>query len=97
MSKKTRLDQTAVRMGAALRHARRHNGLNTDDAAPMLNIMPDELASYEHGIAEMPMDILLYIFTMGYKMIQVRMIERRYRNMRQVFHQSKQYRLFTPK
>ena len=95
MSKK-QIDRTAGRMGMALRHARRHNGLNTDDAAPMLHIMPDELAAFEHGHAEMPMDILLYIFTMGYKMIQIRMIERRYHNMRQILHQSKQYRMSTP-
>lgn len=90
MSKKPRIDQTATRMGAALLHARRHCGLNTDDAALLLRIESDELASYEHGIAEMPMDILLYIFTMGYKIIEIRMIERRYRNQRHILKCAKQ-------
>ncbi|MBD5391425.1 helix-turn-helix transcriptional regulator, partial [bacterium] len=61
MSKK-QIDRTAGRVGAMMRRARRVCGLNTDDLATMLHIMPDELAAYEHGHSEIPMSILEHMF-----------------------------------
>ena len=89
MSKK-QIDQTAGRVGAMMRRARRMCGLSTDDLATMLRIMPDELAAYEHAHKEIPMSILEHMFVMSYKMIQVRIIEYRYNRQRNFLRSKKQ-------
>ena len=78
MAKQKQIDATAGRMGAMLRSARQMCHMSTDDAALLLRIMPDELAAYERGISKMPTGVLEHMFIMGYKMMQVRIIERRY-------------------
>lgn len=90
MAKQKQIDATAGRMGAMLRVARRACNLTTDDAALLLRIMPDELAAYERGIQEIPQGVLEHMFIMGYKMIQVRIIERRYHKEHMMFRKLKQ-------
>ena len=90
MAKQKRIDITAGRVGTALRQARNKCKMSTDDAATILHIMPEELAAYEHGVQEIPQNILEHLFVMGYKMIQVRIIEHRYHNQRKLFRQFKQ-------
>ena len=89
MGKYKPINETARRMGAMLRRARRMCRMSTDDAALLLQMMPDELAQYEHGVCEIPINILEHMFVMGYKMIQVRKLERRYHNQRELFYKLK--------
>ncbi|MDE6250162.1 MAG: helix-turn-helix domain-containing protein [Alphaproteobacteria bacterium] len=90
MAKQKQIDITAGRMGAMLRRARHVCRMSTDDAATMLRIMPDELAAYEHGTGEIPLNVMEHIFVMGYRMIQVRIIEHRYHNQRRLFRKLNQ-------
>ena len=90
MAKQKQIDITAGRLGAMLRRARHMCKMSTDDAATMLRILPDDLAAYEHGTREVPLNVLEHMFIMGYKMIQVRTIEHRYHNQRKIFRQLKQ-------
>jgi len=83
------IDETAGRLGAAMRQARRICCLGPDDVAVLLGIMPAELAEYERGTAQVPYDVLQHVFVMGYKMMQVRIIESRYRSHRNVFRKIK--------
>lgn len=90
MAKQKQIDATAGRMGAMLRQARHVCRMSTDDAALMLRIMPADLAAYERGIQEIPLNVLEHIFVMGYKMMQVRIIEYRYQNQRNMFRKLNQ-------
>ncbi len=90
MTKPKPIDTTARRVGAMLRFARQKCKMSTDDAAHILHILPDELAGYEHGVREIPQGLLEHMFVMGYKMIQVRIIEHRYHNQRKLFRKLKQ-------
>lgn len=90
MAKIKQIDATAGRMGAMLRQARRMCQMSTDDAALMLHIMPDELVSYERGTHEVPLNVLEHLFVMGYKMMQIRIIERKYHNQRMQLRKLKQ-------
>ena len=85
MAKQKQIDITAGRLGVTLRQARQRCHMSTDDAAAMLHIMPDELAAYEHGTGEIPLNVMEHMFVMAYKMIQVRIIEHRYHNQRKMF------------
>ena len=82
MSKTKQIDATARRMGAMLRRARHMCQMSMDETALMLRIMPDELVTYERGVQEIPLHIMEHIFIMGYKMMQVRIIEGKYRQQR---------------
>lgn len=73
------------RLGVVLRRARNASGLAPDELARLLRIMPDELLAYERGRSDIPLDILERIIVMGYKMIIVRSLERKYRLQRRVF------------
>lgn len=73
------------RLGVAMRHARHASGSTPDELARLLRIMPDELLAYERGLSEIPLDILERIIVMGYKMIIVRSLEKKYRLQRKVF------------
>ena len=90
MAKTKQIDATAGRMGAMLRSARQMCHMSTDDAALLLRIMPDELAAYERGIMEVPLHIMEHMFVMAYKMMQVRIIERRYYDQRAMLKKLKQ-------
>ncbi len=72
-----------------MRQARRVCRLSQDDAAMFLSIMPTDLAQYECGITKMPFDVLEHMFVMGYKMLQVRTTETRYRKQRKIFNKIK--------
>ena len=76
-------------MGAMLRRARQMCHMSTDDASMLLHIMPNELAQYERGVCEIPINILEHIFIMAYKMIQVRKQEKRYQHQRVLFYKLK--------
>lgn len=85
MAKIKQIDATARRMGAMLRRARRMCQMSTDETALMLRIMPDELVAYERGMQEIPLHIMEHIFIMGYKMMQVRIIENKYYRQRKLY------------
>ena len=82
MAKTKQIDATARRMGAMLRRARQVCQMSTDETALMLRIMPDELVAYERGVQEIPLHIMEHIFIMAYKIMQVRIIEGKYRQQR---------------
>lgn len=90
MTKQKQIDAAARRIGVTLRRARHMCKMSTDDAAFMLRIMPAELAAYEHGVQEIPLHILEHVFVMGYKMIQVRIIETKYHRQRKQYQKLKQ-------
>jgi len=87
--KMKKIDETAGRLGLAMRQARRVCRLSQDDAAAILCIMPTNLAEYEFGVTKIPFDVLEHLFVMGYKMLQVRTTESRYRRHRKVFNKIK--------
>ncbi|MBD5400407.1 helix-turn-helix domain-containing protein [bacterium] len=90
MAKYKQINETAGRMGAMLRRARRVCGMPTDDAAELLRVTPHEMFEYEHGITEIPIEILENMFIMGYKMKQVRVLEKRYIKKRDFLRMTKQ-------
>lgn len=79
------IDENQARLGLSLRVGREECRLSLEDAAHMLHIMPNELFEYEHGAKPVPMDILQRLFIMGYKMIEVRIINNRYQVQRNMF------------
>lgn len=83
------IDDNMARLGVTFRHAREECRLSLDDAAGILHIMPNELFEYEHGAKPVPTDILYRLFVMGYKMIEVRVITRRYQVHRNVLRKLK--------
>jgi len=87
--KMKQIDETAGRLGVAMRRARRVCRLAQDEAAVLLRVTPAELAEYECGRARMPYDVMEHVFLMGYKMMHVRMMERSYRNHRNIFRKIK--------
>ncbi len=72
-----------------MRQARRVCRLSQDDAAMFLSIMPTDLAQCECGIIKMLFDVLEHMFVMGYKMLQVRTTETRYRKQWKIFNKIK--------
>ena len=87
---KEAIDETAVRLGYAIRIARENCHLSLDAAAVMLRVLPMELAMYEAGIAQIPMDIMQRINIMGFKMMQARRFDRRYIRLRKMMERLKQ-------
>ncbi|MBD5400858.1 helix-turn-helix transcriptional regulator, partial [bacterium] len=90
MSKYKQINETTGRMGAMLRRARRVCNMSTDEAAELLRAPPQQMFEYEHGITEIPQEILESMFIMGYKMKQVRILEKRYAVMRDFLRMTKQ-------
>lgn len=84
------IDETAGRMGIAMRLARRRCYLPYDQVATLLRITPDELAKYERGRQKIPTDILERVFTMAYKMMHCRTLENMYRRQRNLFNKFSQ-------
>ncbi|MDE6481237.1 MAG: helix-turn-helix transcriptional regulator [Alphaproteobacteria bacterium] len=80
-----RIDETAGRIGAAMRHARNVCHLHQDDMAILLRITPAELYAYERGTLKISQDVLERIVLMGFKMIHVHRLERLYRWRRGLF------------
>lgn len=78
------------RLGVVLRRGRYASGLTHDELARLLRIMPDELLAYERGRSEIPLNILERIIVMGYKMIIIRSLEKKYRLEQKVFRKIKQ-------
>lgn len=83
------IDETARRVGKMLCDARCVLGMPHDEVAKMLHIMPDELLEYERGVAKIPADVLMWIIILGYKLMRIRIMERRYRNQRQILYKLK--------
>lgn len=79
------IDETAGRLGTAMRHGRNNCHLHQDEMARLLQIRPDELYEYERGTLKIPQDVLERIILMGFKMIHVRRLERLYRWRRHLF------------
>lgn len=90
MQKRKQIDETAGRLGAAMRQARLARHLSRDEVGTLLYIMPDELSEYERGIKKIPDEILQYVFSMGYKMMRFRNLEDRYRLQRRIVRKIKQ-------
>ena len=84
------IDETAGRMGFAMRQARKQCRLSADEVAILLHITSAELLSYERGTDKIPTDIIERVFIMGYKMIRVRTLENSYRKYRRIFRKLKQ-------
>ena len=84
------IDETAGRMGFAMRHARKQCRLSADEVAILLHITSAELLSYERGTDKIPTDIIERVFIMGYKMMRVRVLENSYRKYRRIFRKLKQ-------
>ena len=78
------IDQTARRLGIAMRNARTNCQLSIDAAAVLLRILPMELAKYERGIIPIPTDIMQRLTIMGYKMIEARRFDNKYVKMRRM-------------
>ncbi|MBD5391429.1 hypothetical protein HDR66_01330 [bacterium] len=89
MSKKQQINQTVGRVGAMLRQGRRLCKMEQCDAAKLMRISTAELDEYERGFAEIPLGPLEHIFTMGYKMMQVRSLEHRYHTQRSILRKIK--------
>lgn len=85
------IDETARRMGIAMRNVRAVIHLSTDEASRLLRIMPNDLMEYERGVTPIPKEILEYIFTTGYQMMRFRYLEDRYRAQRRFFRKLKQH------
>lgn len=90
MTKMKITDDPAKRIGAIMYNARIVGHLSRNELAGLLRVTPEELATYEHGTAQIPADILEHLFLMGYKMMRVRVLEHRYRQNRQLFRKLKQ-------
>ncbi|MBD5400321.1 hypothetical protein HDR61_01060 [bacterium] len=82
MQKRKPIDETAGRVGAMMRQARHVCHMPTDDAAALLYVMPEELVAYERGVKKIPAEVLEHFFVTGYKMMHVRVLEKRYRRHR---------------
>jgi len=80
------LDETAGRLGIAMRNARRICYIPHDEVAYLLHITPKELAEYEQGIVKIPFDILERILIYGYRTMHARVLEGTYRKKRFVFN-----------
>ena len=78
------IDETAARVGAMLRQGCQQCHLSQADAATLLRVLPHELAEYEYGLTKIPLNVLEHIFTMSYKIMQIRILERRYKLHRKV-------------
>lgn len=74
--KKKAINETASRIGSAMCAARQTDHLSHIDVADMLDITLDDLLEYERGTAQIPTEILERIFTMGYKMIGIKILEK---------------------
>ena len=86
--KKGKIDETAGRMGTAMRSARQVCHIALDEAASFLDITPAELFEYERGSAEVPFGVLEHVFTMGYKMLHIRILENKYLRQRNLFRKA---------
>lgn len=84
------IDETAGRMGIAMRLARHRCYLPHDQVATLLRITPNELAEYEHAQKKITSDILERVFTMAYKMMHLRILESMYRRQRNMFNKFNQ-------
>lgn len=79
------IDENMAHLGLSLRVGRKECRLSLSDAAHLLHIMPNELFEYECGAKPVPADLLSRLFIMGYKMIEIRLINNRYQIQRNMF------------
>ncbi len=89
MKRINKIDETAGRLGAALRKARWVCRIPHDEAAILLHVMPNDLHEYERGVTEIPQDILERIFLLGYRMMRFRTLEDKYRLQRKFYRKLK--------
>ena len=86
------IDETAGRLGMAMRNARYKNYIPQDEIARLLHITPGELNEYERGHEKIPYDIMERVFLFGYRMIQIRTLESMYRRQRKMFNKFNQHK-----
>lgn len=84
------IDETAARLGRAMRAGRQMCRLTHDDAARLLRVLPGELLEYECGVKRIPTDVFVQAFTMGYRMMEVRTMRHNYIRHRKILHELKQ-------
>ena len=87
---KKQLDETAARIGVVMCYARRTCHMSRNEVAELLRITHAELLEYERGTDKIPFDILNRIFVLSYKTIQLRRIESKYYQQRNMFRKMKQ-------
>ena len=61
----------ARHFGDALRNARRHQNINTADAAKFFNISRRQYRRYERGLDPIPENIFLCMFHRGFCMLKL--------------------------
>ena len=88
--KKKAINETAAHMGRALFAARQTARLTHADSADLLGITVEEQLEYERGAAQIPIEVLEHMFTVGYKMIGIRILEKKYRIKRDFIRKLKQ-------
>ena len=72
------IDETSVRLGRAMRAGRWMCRLTHDDAARLLRVLPNDLLEYECGAKQIPTDVFVHVFTMGYRMMEIRTLRHNY-------------------
>lgn len=90
MTKMNILDANTKRVGAIMHNARQMAHISRDELADLLDIMPNDLAAYEHGRTVIPADLLERVFVMGYSLMRIRVLENKYRRQRNVFRKLEQ-------
>lgn len=90
MTKMNIPDADTKRVGAIMHNARMVCHMSRDELSDLLNIMPNDLAEYEHGRTVIPADVLERVFIMGYSLMRIRVLENRYRCQRAAFRKIKQ-------
>ncbi|MBD5400220.1 hypothetical protein HDR61_00515 [bacterium] len=88
--KKKAINETAARVGHALRTARQTARLTHGDSADLFGITMEEQLQYERGTAQIPIELLEHMFVMGYKLIGIRILEKKYRIKRDFIRKIKQ-------
>ena len=79
------IDDNMAHLGSSMKNARQQCRISMDEAAGLLHITPNELFEYERGAKPVPRDILQRLFIMGYKMIEVRVVNHQYQAHRSAF------------
>lgn len=89
--KSKQIDESAGRIGAAMREARLTHHMKCKEIAELLRVTPQELIRYEHGTDKVPFDVLQRIFVHVYKTLQMRCLESKYYHQRCMFRKMKEY------
>lgn len=84
------IDNTAGRIGVAMRDARRNAHMPMDVVAWLLHVSLADLQQFETGTKQIPMEVIRYICLMGYQLLQIRSFERMYKQRQYFFNKMRQ-------